>query len=240
MYNKFVRTANVLKFLAGYTALQKRGAEESCIMLVAGQAGLGKTRTIRWWAAQPDVDAVYIRATSGITQHWILAEIVREMGETPHRYIEYCFAQALKLVALQRRPIIIDEGEHCLHDPKVLESVRDLSDLTEVPVILVGYQEIKSKLARYPQISSRISALVEFKPLEAPQVKTICTELCEIAITDDAHQRIYKETKGYTRGLKECISTIEAHAERNNLKTVTAADLTGVNLMSDWTSGGGK
>jgi len=235
MYKKFVRTSNVLNFLAGFTALETRGAVESCFMLVSGKAGLGKTSTVKWWALSPDIDAVYIRATAGITPHWILAEIVRELKQVPDRRMEYVFSQAIKAVALARRPIIVDEGEHCLADPRVLESVRDISDLTEVPVILVGYDKIKSKLSAYEQLSSRISAVVDFKPLNPDDVAKCCAELAEVGIAPDLAVDIHRMSGGRTRVVLDAIANIERHANRNKLGTVTLADMKGQTIVHDWT-----
>lgn len=238
MYNKFVRTSNVLGFLAGFSALETRGAVESCFMLVSGKAGLGKTGTVRWWSATPEIDAIYIRAAAGMTPHWITAEIVRELGEIPDRRKEYCFSQALKKVALARRPIIIDEAEFCLADPDVLESVRGISDLTEVPVVLVGYDKIKSKLTPYEQISSRISAVVDFKPLSAEDVRKCCTELAEVAILDDLAAEIHRVSGGRVRLVKEAIANVERHANRNKLPEVALADMRGQTIAHDWSKTG--
>lgn len=235
MYRKFVRTSNVMNFLAGFTALENRGAMESCFMLVAGKAGLGKTSTARWWAVSPNVNAIYVRAASRINSHWMLAEIVRELGQIPDRRMEYCFAQAVKQVALARRPIIIDEGEHCLHDPSVLESVRDVSDLTEVPVILIGYEQIKSKLKQYEQLSSRVSAVVDFKPLSLEDVHTCCSELTDIKIAEDLCHSLHKYSAGRPRLILEGIANTERYALRNNLQTVTMADMHNQVVIHDWT-----
>lgn len=238
MYNKFVRTSNVLDFLAGFSALETRGAVESCFMLVSGKAGYGKTGTVRWWANKPEINAVYIQAAAGITPHWVVAEIVRELGDTPDRRREYCFGQALRKVALARRPIIIDEAEFCLRDPEVLESVRGISDLTEVPVVLVGYDKIKSKLLRYEQLSSRVSAVVEFKSLEVTDVRTCCTELAEVTILDDLAEDIHRQSGGRLRLIKEGIANVERHANRNKLPEVSLADMRGQIIINDWTKAG--
>lgn len=238
MYNKFVRTSNVLKFLAGFEALETRGAAESCFMLISGKAGYGKTGTTRWWANQPKINAIYIQAAAGITPHWILAEIVRELGEIPDRRREYCFGQALRQVALARRPIVIDEAEFCLNDPEVLESVRGISDLTEVPIVLVGYDKIKAKLTPYEQLSSRISAVVDFKPLEIADVRTCCTDLAEIVINDDLACEIHRQSVGRLRLIKEGIANVERHASRNKLKEISLGDMRGQVIINDWTKTG--
>jgi len=235
MYNKFVRTSNVVNFLSGFSALETRGAAESCFMLVSGKAGYGKTGTVKWWANKPEVNAVYIQATAGINSHWIVAEIVRELGDIPDRRREYCFGQALRRVAIARRPIIIDEAEFCLHDVDVLESVRGISDLTEVPIVLVGYDKIKSKLTSYEQLSSRISAVVDFKSLTTDDVRTCCNELAEVAIVDDLSTEIYRQSGGRLRLIKEGIANVERHANRNKMKEVCLADMRGQTIVHDWT-----
>ena len=235
MYKKFVRTSNVLNFLAGFTALETRGASESCFMLVAGKAGLGKTSTTRWWALSPEINAVYIRAAARITPHWIIAEIVRELGKVPDRRMEYAVAQAIKEVALARRPIIIDEAEFCLDDPDVLESVRGISDLTEIPVIIIGYDKIKSKLAAHEQLSSRISAVVDFKPLNLDDVRKCCSELGEVKIADDLTADIHRLSGGRVRSIIDAIANVERHANRNKLTEISLADMRGQVIVHDWT-----
>jgi len=235
MYNRFVKTSNVMDFLAGFTALETRGAAESCFLLIAGKAGLGKTSTVRWWGLSNQINAIYIRATKKITPHWILAEIVRSLGQEPDRRMEYVFAQALKLVATARRPIIIDEAEHCLDDPAVLESVRDITDLTETPVILVGYDKIRAKIQPYEQLSSRISAVVEFKAYKLEDVRTCCSELAEVEIADDLVESILKSSGGRIRLIKEAVASAERHGKRNKLSTVTLADMRGQVVINDWT-----
>jgi len=240
VYKKFVKTSNVMSFLTGFSAVETRGAMESCFMLVSGKAGLGKTSTARWWALNPQVNAIYIRAAARITSHWMIAEIVRELGEAPDRRMEYCFAQAVKQVALARRPLIIDEAEHCLTDPTVLESVRDISDLTEVPVILIGYEQIKSKLKKYEQLSSRVSAVVDFRPLSIEDVQTCCKDLSDIAIAPDLCAAIHRESQGRPRLILEGIANAERHAKRNSLHEVSFADMRGQTVIHDWTRKGGR
>nr|WP_284694590.1 AAA family ATPase [Geomonas sp. Red32] len=221
--------------MAGFSALESRGAAESCFLLVAGKAGNGKTSTARWWGLNTNINAVYVRATASINSHWILAEIVRELGQHPDRRMEYCFAQALKEVAKARRPLIIDEAEHCLEDPRVLESVRDISDLTEVPVILVGYDQIRAKLKKYEQLSSRVSAVVDFKPLTLEDTRTCCKELCEVVIADDLVAAIHRDSAGRIRLVKEGIASCERHAKRNSRPEVSLDDMRGQILIHDWT-----
>ena len=50
MKRTFVKTTNASRFLSGVQALNQRGAEEACLVVVDGEPGLGKSAVIQWWA----------------------------------------------------------------------------------------------------------------------------------------------------------------------------------------------
>lgn len=232
MRKQFAKTQNVTRFLSGVTAVEQRGAKEASMLLVVGEAGYGKTATVQWWAIQQD--SLYLRAKSTWTPHWVLTELVRELGFVPARCTEELFSQCLRALAKNPTPIIIDEVEHTLHDSRVLESIRDLSDLTEVPVILVGMEQIRTKIARYRQISSRIVEVVTFNPASLVDVQTCVKTLSEISINDDLIKAIHEQTQGRMRLVLNALATIERHAKRNSLKRVSLKDMAGQTLTQDW------
>lgn len=228
----FAHTSNVNRFLAGVSGVEQRAAKEAGWLLVTGEAGYGKTRTVQWWVVKHG--AVYLRAKAAITPHWLLGELVRELEQAPAKTSEELFAQALDVLSRDPRPIVIDEAEHALHDVRVLESVRDLSDLTEVPVVLVGMERVQTRIARYKQISSRIAEVVEFKPATEEDVRACCDTLCEVAVDDDLVAEVHRQTSGRVREVVNAIGAIERQAKRNKLKTVALADMAGQVLTHDW------
>ena len=74
MKRQFVNTSNTGRFLTGLKAVQNRGAEEACLMVVDGQPGLGKTTNIQWWATQ--TNSVFLRAKKQWTAAWFLHELI--------------------------------------------------------------------------------------------------------------------------------------------------------------------
>ncbi|HEX9844789.1 MAG TPA: ATP-binding protein [bacterium] len=228
----FAQTSSVTRFLAAVSALDERGSPEAGWMLVTGEAGLGKSAAVQWWATQQD--AVYIRGKAAVTPHWLLTELVTELRLAPARSNEAMFGQALAAIARDPRPIVIDEVEHTLRDAKVLESVRDLSDLVEVPVILVGMERVQQRIARHLQISSRIAQVVEFLPATLDDVRTCCDTLAEVAVADDLVAEMHRLTGGRLREIINALATVEREARRNKLQTVTLDDLRGKTLAHDW------
>ena len=72
----FVRTKNVKKFVSLMETLKNLPPNIPKLALVYGSHGLGKTKTLIWWATKND--AIYIRANNDMTQNGLLKEIVIE------------------------------------------------------------------------------------------------------------------------------------------------------------------
>ena len=81
MKKTFIKTKNVKNFVALMEELKNLPPNMSKIALVYGEYGLGKTQTIQWWAAKND--AVYVRATRGMSERWLLSKMADDMDITP-------------------------------------------------------------------------------------------------------------------------------------------------------------
>jgi DNA transposition AAA+ family ATPase len=229
--------SNVSRLLAGIAIVQERGAAEACQMLVTGQPGLGKTETLGWYVTQQPY-AVYLRAKSGWTRHWFLNDLLAELGEAPTRLTEDMFKQAL--AALARKPyiLVVDEVEHALNDTRVLEAIRDFSDLLRLPTVLVGMAEVRNKIARHPQVQSRIATIVTFQPATLEDVKATAQMLLEggVAITDDVAELIHTRSEGRMRLVLNGLAACERVARLRKTKTVGLAEVKDVELVHDWQS----
>lgn len=235
MRTRFVQTSNVKAFLAALTSVESRAAREAGMLLVSGPAGHGKSRTAQWWAAM--TDAVYVRAKAGMTPHWILTELVTELGFAPERSTEALFGQALTALATKPRAIVVDEVEHTLHDSRVLETVRDVSDLVENTVVLVGMERVHARIKRHAQISSRIARVVQFRAASVEDVALCCREMAEVDVADDLVKEVHAQTQGRLRLVVNAVALIETHAKRNRMAEVSLRDVAGQVLVHDWQSG---
>lgn len=228
----FAQTSNVTRFLSGIATVEQRGAKEAGWLLVTGEAGFGKSRTVQWWAIQNN--AVYLRAKAAITPHWLLLELVRELGHVPANSNEKLFQQALTALARDPRPVVVDEVEHTLHDSRVLESIRDISDLIEIPVILVGMERVQTRISRHPQISSRIAQVVVFKSSTEEDVQACCETLCEVKVDGKLMDEILNKTGGRIREVINAIASVERQAKRNKLTEIGLKEMSGLVLTHDW------
>ena len=233
MRAKFVSNlSNVQKFMAGTTRVEKRGALEASWQLVEGDPGLGKSRTLEWWATQKDV--VLLRAKSSWTPSWALRDLLTELGLRPDGRHEQLFNTALAAIARQRKPIIVDEIQHCLKDKRVVEVFRDISDMTLTPVIIGGHLGISRTLKRFDQIYSRIADVTVFDYCTLEDVAICCTELCEgIEIAEDLVAQIHLRTSGRLREMMNAIAEVERFGRKHGKKIMAAADIPLTSLTND-------
>lgn len=224
MKKVFAKTANVNNFTAAMSRLQSRPPELPGMALVFGEPGLGKTRTCLWWQAAND--GVFVRTKKLMSGRWLLEEIVAELGEAPANKVSALFRQAVDQLLERPRPLFVDEVDYL--DGKVIETLRDLHDVTGTPVIFIGMDHADKKLARYKHLFDRFSEIIKFGPLSQPDVKTIAQQLADVEIDDDAIAYIHAQGNRFRRVVVQ-LYRCEAIARTNSLKRITAADMQRVN-----------
>jgi hypothetical protein len=231
----FALVSNVERLMAGMAIVHQRGAMEAGMMLVTSEPGFGKTETLRWYVAQQPY-AVYVRAKSGWTRHWFLNDLLSALGVSPQRLTEDMFRQAVG--ALEARPymVVVDEVEHVLVDHAVMEAIRDISDATKIPVVLVGMDQVKDRIrSRYPQISSRIAVIVYFQPVSREDVaKAASTLLDGVRLADDLVDEIHRQCEGRMRLVMNALGTCERIARQRKAAQLALADMEGQELVHDW------
>ena len=210
----FVTTSNVKRAMAAYAACSMRGASEASWVLITGNAGHGKTRTGYWLADQED--AVHIRVKADVTPTWLKRELARELGiAKPPRRGEELFEVCFHELATQPRPIILDEVENALaRSIAVLEAVRDLSDLIEMPVVLIGREWVPERLKEHRQIWSRCSAMASFGKLEIIDVRLLREQLLEVEAAEAIDEIVLTQSQGYIREIMNALANIERIGKR--------------------------
>lgn len=234
---------NVQRFMGAFSALLERGASESCIMLVDGEPGLGKTQTARWWSAQRG--AWRVRAQEKWTQSWLLADLYRAMTgrDAPHRDGKSLFRAVIETIGHhqasmasrgQQPVIVIDEVDHAIRAGKVVtETLRGITDLTEIPTVLVGMDELGALFAKKnPQLWSRISQRVTFDKLSLDDTRKIIAGIAEVTLADDLTAFLHGACKGYTRELYAALARVERAARRIE-GPVTCPHLSGQVVLYD-------
>jgi len=239
MRDRFVQTSNTARFAEALDALQDRGAAEACLMVIDGEPGYGKSRTIEWWAVQQG--CVYLRAKKEWTPAWMMRELLGSLNVPPAHSFERMYAQALDTLgqrALQAQrddgvfAVVVDEVDHIVRAGGLLESLRDLSDMLEIPFILVGMGKVRSALVKFPQVASRVSRYVAFEAASLADVTALVQGLCEVDVAPDLVRELHQLSGGYCREIMEGIANIERFGRRSG-ETVTVAAMEGEVLLHD-------
>ncbi|MEO5370805.1 MAG: ATP-binding protein [Magnetococcus sp. DMHC-1] len=247
MHTKFSITSNVRNFLAAVNAVEKRGAEEACLMVVDGLPGLGKSRTLKWWAVHNG--ALRIEAQPRWTVAWMLREMLEKLDPKikPFRSVERLTKQVFEALAKRHREmaargssfgVVIDEAEPVVRDKEMIETLRlALSDRLEIPFILAGMDEIRSDLIRVtPQAASRVSQYLEFHPATLEDTVLLTRDLCEVEVRDDLVAFLHKASAGFVREIKEGLKSIERFG-KNNPGPVGIAEMDDHHLLNDRKTG---
>lgn len=114
------------------------------------------------------------------------------------------------------RLVLVDEADRLRVTS--LEQLRDLFDRNEIGLVLIGLPGMEKRLARYPQLYSRIGFVHAFRPLRADEIRHLLTAhwgemglaLPAKGITDmDAVAAVIRITGGNFRLLRRLLSQID-------------------------------
>lgn len=218
----FAMTKNVQAFLGGMEAVDAKNAGKIGMVLVEGDPGTGKTECAQWYAAQNDIP--YIRATDIMTRRSLLVAIVGELGEAPHGRTDALFNQVLDQLLERPRPLIVDEVDYLVKDGMV-EVLRDINDMTNCPVIMLGMHQISKKLQRFRHLYDRFSAVVRFHTFDETDIAQLAEQICEAKIDPTGIKFIQERGQGKFRRSMVWFQRAERLARNNSLELVTAQHL---------------
>ena len=222
MKDVFATTKNVRRFVAGIEVVRTPIRGRIGMMLAFGPPGTGKTETGMWYAAQNEVP--YIRAKDITSRRSLLSNIVAELGEAPAFRSDALFDQAVEQLFDRPRPLLVDEVDYLMRGGMV-EILRDLNDITNIPIVLMGMEHADKKLKRFRHLYDRISAVVKFTLFDEQEIANLADQICETALTKDAVAFIHGQSKGKLRLITTWMSRAEQIAKLNDLDSISRADL---------------
>ena len=164
-----------------------------------------------------------------MTSRWLMEKIVFELGESPSRKMANLMDQCVAHLRLKPQVIIIDEVDYLISRHKIIETLRDLHDLTGAPIVLIGMQEAKIKLGKYRHLYDRLSEIIEFKPFSKEDMEIIVEELSEIMITNEAKEIFFQRTNRFRQIIKG-ISFLENLAKTNGLNKIDVKQVKGLTI----------
>ncbi len=222
MKHRIVQVENVQRLVEASDALLARGLGMPGMGLVYGATGYGKTTAATWLVNRHR--GVYVRALATSTPSSLLGGILHELGGRPGRSCAQMVEQAIQLLVESNRPLFIDEADYLIRSTRMVETLRDIHDLSTVPVIMIGMAGIERAIRERQQLTGRLAQWVQFGPASLADARLITEQLCEVMPDDRLIERLHRETKGAVRLLIVGLGQIEHYARARGQDRVTAAE----------------
>lgn len=223
MKKTFVKTKNVKNFVALMEELKTLPPNIPKLALVYGSHGLGKTKTLIWWATKND--AIYIRANNDMTQNGLLKEIVLELNEHPYHSMQDNLDLILNHLNENPKIIIVDEVDY-LFSKNTIEILRDIQDRSGTPILLSGMSSVDKKIARYKHFEDRLFQKLQFKPYDENDIREILDAITDLTFSDDAVKYLATRTNQF-RKIVQTLAELEKIAKTNSLTEISEEILKG-------------
>lgn len=220
MKNILAPVKNVAALSAAYEDLANRDSGVPGMGLVYGYTGAGKTTTVCWQMNQ--CNAIYVRANATWTPSAMLGKVMGELGAEPlFRGGAAMVDFIAQHMAQDGRPLFVDEADYLLSNLKMLETLRDIHDISGQPVMLVGMDGIQKRITQRQQLARRISHWVEFKPADLEDAHILARSVCEVKVAEDLLSHLHTEAKGSMGLMVVGLSRIEGRARANGWAEAT-------------------
>ena len=214
----FVKTQNVKNFIGLVENLIDKPKNIPKMGLVYGEPGLGKSQTALWLACK--YDGIYLRASNLMTGRWLLEEMVKELDEIPRFLASDNFNIVVKKLKQNPQVFFIDEIDYLMNNYKTIETLRDIHDETNCPIIFIGMSLAHRKLERYKHLYDRFSEILKFEIFGVNDLSQIFGQLSEIPFTPDVIEYIHSKYNRF-RQIVQLINQMETFAKDNNLTEIT-------------------
>lgn len=224
MKPKIALVKNIQSLRDAFAAVDQPDSPEK-IVLVHGDAGLGKTTAIAWLIGR--IDPIMVRADQTWSVHAMLKKIMQEMGEAPLRSKLDMRDAIIDHMKGNNRALVVDELD-ALTDPQsrcadgyaMLEVLRAIHDEAKKPIVLVGMTGVDKYVAARKQLARRIQQAVKFRPADLEDTRTVVHARCEVEIADDLLELLHAESSGNMGLIVVGMADIEQFGRTNRLKIV--------------------
>lgn len=224
-------TQTVAVAMAAMDQLQTRQHGMPGIGVLSGPPGLGKTSALTRLAHPADINSVYVACRSFETTKSLMMLILRELGATvkEHWSIGTMFEMACAQFGEQGRPLVVDEADR-IAEKNTIEALRDLHDIGQVPILLVGEEHLKRKLAsKHERFHDRVLVWAKAMPADDSDLSKLINHYTpELQVSNEARQLLLTKTGGVARRVITTLHGLSELSKTRGLDIITPADVQGV------------
>jgi len=221
MKHKIIPVKNVARLASAYQALEERPLNTPGMGLVWGDTGRGKTTATTWLINR--CNGIYVRALALWNATAMIRAIAEELDVDAKGTRSVIEMRVIEKLAETQRPLFVDEADHIVGNEQMMETLRDIHDLSTVPVIMIGMGQMRKKVARYDQLENRIMHWIEFAPCDHEDAVTLAKGMCEVEIESSLLDELIDMTRGEIRRLVVGLAQIENEAKAQNLACIGKA-----------------
>lgn len=214
---------NVALFMQLVDQLQNRAYHLPGLGVFYGPSGYGKTCSAIYGANKAQAYYVEVGASWGAST--LVDAIYHELtGLQMKGTIAIKVAEVIRLLADDNRPLIIDECDH-LVKKVMIDVVREISDKSASPVILIGEEQLPDKLLPFERAHNRVLSWTAAQPSGMTDARALAKLYAPaIQIKDDLLNHVVEMTDGVTRRIVTNIDNIKTFAAERGLTAVGLGD----------------
>lgn len=221
MKERIAPVKNLARLQELLESLKLRSSRLPGVGVVYGETGVGKSTGLTWAAVREN--AAYVRALRVWSPSSMLDTICEELDIEASRNLARTLRAIVNELSAQNRMLILDEADYLVEKRSLLDTLRDLHDLSAMPLILVGMGDFVKKLKSridQKQFNGRIAFECAFQPLDADDTQRVVKDLSEVTIEDDLVAKLHAAAGGSIRLVCVGIERIERHAKHRGLKAI--------------------
>ncbi len=220
MKNVCSKTKNVKAALKYVDMVRKRDViRQRGLMLIYGIWGLGKSWFGEKFAAENGF--IFMRFYSTMGQKGFLVDLIGKLYENLGKAEEVpYYKNSHQLFGILRDTIntgydqppviIIDEIDYAVKQPRILDTLRDIADVTIGTFVCIGMQNAYAGIRKAsPYFFNRCAYTLQFQPNDKADLTRTIKEVCEVDINDANINLIAHKSEGNMRNLIKIIN----HAE---------------------------
>lgn len=223
----FLQTRNVRNFQVGLEGLGLGREErfEGRFLAAAGPAGRGKTRTAVYFSSNGGSPYLLVSVLWRHSTTEFLKTLCREVCQTkfPPWTGSACYGAILDRLLQEDpenpRPIYLDEADKLPQSH--IEVCRELSELSGVPFVLLGEEELLSLMKANKRVWSRTMQVVEFEPIAASDIILYAKAAADLVMREDAALFLQKKAEGDFRPVKREVLKLARAAHATGAAEVT-------------------
>lgn len=235
MRDIIIETEARIVFDNAVDAATDSGKGLSGFILAYGQAGRGKSVAADQYRYTRDTGA-YVRVWQNWSQSAFLQRLLFEVRRTNEDMPRYngnrCKEIIVHLLKNKPQPLFIDEADRLKIDR--IEDLRDIYEMTGVPIVLIGEEGLLGLLSERRRIWSRVVHDVEFGPINASEVAMYAMRAAGLDIEPELCRRIADKAEGDFRLVRNMMILLEKAAIAAEAIKVDAAMMDTVLSSRNW------